>query len=192
MLASTGQIPCSRSQWAGARMRCTTGITASRSLALVLPSSALESRSSMICASHRREALMLTIAATTLLSHPNSKALPLAPLGAVQVGEGKRSGITIQELKDVLARDIGEGMYFVTGNLSPEVFDDNCRFIDPTNDVTGLSRYRKALSILFDPALSKVSVCQKGKGREGKGYIAVPACEGSLAEAKKRAKVVPI
>lgn len=112
---------------------------------------------SLMCASHsRREALMLATIAAPLLSHPTSQALPLAPLGAVQVGENKRTGITIQELKDILARDIGEGMYFVTGNLSPEVFDDNCRFIDPTNDVTGLSRYMKALSILFDPALSKV------------------------------------
>ena len=31
-----------------------------------------------------------------------------------------------------------------------------CRFVDPTNDVTGLSRYRKALTILFDPAQSEV------------------------------------
>lgn len=31
-----------------------------------------------------------------------------------------------------------------------------CRFVDPTNDVTGLSRYRKALTILFDPAQSQV------------------------------------
>eukprot|EP00983_Pelagomonas_calceolata_P082162 1155834-Pelagomonas_calceolata.AAC.5 len=27
-----------------------------------------------------------------------------------------------------------------------------------------------------------------GKGREGKGYIAVPACGGSLAEAKRACK----
>lgn len=32
----------------------------------------------------------------------------------------------------------------------------HCRFVDPTNDVTGLSRYRKALTILFDPAHSEV------------------------------------
>ena len=32
----------------------------------------------------------------------------------------------------------------------------HCRFVDPTNDVTGLSRYRKALTILFDPAQSEV------------------------------------
>lgn len=31
-----------------------------------------------------------------------------------------------------------------------------CRFVDPTNDVTGLSKYKKALTILFDPAQSEV------------------------------------
>jgi hypothetical protein len=29
------------------------------------------------------------------------------------------------------------------GDLTPEVFDDSCRFRDPTNDVVGLSRYVK-------------------------------------------------
>lgn len=32
----------------------------------------------------------------------------------------------------------------------------SCRFVDPTNDVQGLSKYVKALSILFDPAVSAV------------------------------------
>ena len=35
-----------------------------------------------------------------------------------------------------------------------------CRFVDPTNDVTGLSRYRKALTILFDPKRSEVKLKQ--------------------------------
>ena len=35
-----------------------------------------------------------------------------------------------------------------------------CRFVDPTNDVTGLSRYRKALTILFDPDRSEVKLKQ--------------------------------
>ncbi|DBB12319.1 TPA: hypothetical protein ACH3X3_006410 [Trebouxia sp. C0006] len=33
-------------------------------------------------------------------------------------------------------------------------------FVDPTNDVAGLSRYRKALTILFDPARSEVKLKQ--------------------------------
>ncbi len=31
------------------------------------------------------------------------------------------------------------------------------RFVDPTNDVTGLSKYLTALGVLFDPAFSKAS-----------------------------------
>ena len=40
--------------------------------------------------------------------------------------------------------------------LLRQVFKDDCRFVDPTNDVSSLSRYKKALCILFDPAESKV------------------------------------
>jgi hypothetical protein len=29
------------------------------------------------------------------------------------------------------------------------------RFVDPTNDVSGLSKYLRALGVLFDPAFSK-------------------------------------
>lgn len=55
---------------------------------------------------------------------------------------------------NILVHDIGESQYFVTGDLTPEIFDDNCRFIDPTNETRGLSRYRRALAILFDPQYS--------------------------------------
>ena len=30
-------------------------------------------------------------------------------------------------LQDILERDLAEGQYFVTGNLTPEVFADDCR-----------------------------------------------------------------
>lgn len=35
---------------------------------------------------------------------------------------------------------------------------DDCRFKDPTNDVVGLSRYKQALGILFDPQYSIVKL----------------------------------
>ena len=38
------------------------------------------------------------------------------------------------------------------------MFADDCRFIDPTNDVVGLSRYLTALGLLFDPATSSVEL----------------------------------
>ena len=85
-------------------------------------------------------------------SRDDADALPLAPLGAVKsVGGAKRVGLSADEVAAILKEDLVTGQYFVTGNLTREVFDDNCRFKDPTNDVKGLSRYLTALGLLFDP-----------------------------------------
>lgn len=46
----------------------------------------------------------------------------------------------------------------MTGDLSPQIFEDDCRFKDPTNDIKGLSRYLKALTILFDAEYSGVKL----------------------------------
>ncbi|KAJ9530263.1 hypothetical protein QJQ45_023548 [Haematococcus lacustris] len=100
----------------------------------------------------------LLAASTTLDSQPG-QALPLAPLGEVRrVGGAKLTGLSAEQVKEVLARDLAEGMYFVTGNLTREVFSDDCVFVDPTNEVTGLSKYLTALGILFDPQWSKVEL----------------------------------
>ena len=88
-----------------------------------------------------------------------ASALPLAPLGAVKsVGGAKRVGLSADEVAAILKEDLVTGQYFVTGNLTREVFDDNCRFKDPTNDVRGLSRYLTALGLLFDPKDSEVAL----------------------------------
>ncbi|GLC39853.1 hypothetical protein PLESTB_001292000 [Pleodorina starrii] len=86
-------------------------------------------------------------------------ALPLGPLGPVRrVGGDKRTGLSAEEVAAVLKRDLAEGQYFVTGDLTREIFADDCRFVDPTNDVTGLSKYLTALGVLFDPKYSKVEL----------------------------------
>ena len=90
----------------------------------------------------------------------SSKALPLAPLGsktAASVGP-KTRGLSTQDVADLLALNLTEGQYFITGDLRQEIFDDNCRFIDPTNDIVGLSRYMKALTLLFDASHSAVKL----------------------------------
>ena len=46
----------------------------------------------------------------------------------------------------------------MTGRLTREVFAEDCRFRDPTNDVRGLSRYLAAVQLLFDPASSRVEL----------------------------------
>ena len=91
------------------------------------------------------------------------KYTALAPLGSsdAQIGSVKRKGMSLEELSRILAHDVafganGEGGYFVSGDLTPEIFQDDCRFIDPTNEVSSLSRYKRALGILFDPIASRV------------------------------------
>ncbi|GLI71493.1 hypothetical protein VaNZ11_016708 [Volvox africanus] len=103
----------------------------------------------------------VTIGLFAFLEGPPSPAiaLPLGPLGPVRrVGGDKQTGLSVEEVAEVLRRDLARGQYFVTGNLTREVFADDCRFIDPTNDVTGLSKYLTALKVLFDPQFSKVEL----------------------------------
>lgn len=107
----------------------------------------------------RRAAVTSTALLVASLMLQPAEAIPLAPLGAARsVGGSKLTGLTVQEVKDILERDLRDGQYFVTGDLTLEVFADDCRFKDPTNDIVGLSRYKKALGILFDPQYSIVKL----------------------------------
>ena len=130
----------------------------------------------------RRQLFAATVAATTLLASRSQPlpalALPLAPLGKAssQIGGEKLTGLTPQQVADILARNLREGEYFITGDLTPEIFDDSCRFKDPTNDIVGLSRYVKALGILFDPGFSAV--------RLKVGLLVGEVVEGSLLRAE--------
>ena len=46
------------------------------------------------------------------------------------------------------------------GDISTEIFRDDCEFTDPTNSVSSLAKYQKALTILFDPDQSFVELVQ--------------------------------
>jgi len=121
----------------------------------------------------RRETTV--VAAALLLSSffstsaEEAHALQLAPLGKpVHVGGEKRVGVSVKEVREILERDLQpieklsdgtfKGAYFVTGNLTPEIFEDDCAFIDPTNTTKSLSKYMNALKILFDPETSSVDL----------------------------------
>ena len=108
----------------------------------------------------RRNHLASTMALTLLLAPPATHALPLAPLGNVSdsIGGPKRAHLAPQQIADILAHDLRDSQYFITGKLTYEIFADDCRFRDPTNDVVGLARYVKALGILFDPEYSEVTL----------------------------------
>lgn len=79
----------------------------------------------------------------------------------------KQRSLPASELAAILERDLAKRKYILTGDLTPSIFSDDCRFVDPNNAVDGLAKYQQALSLLFKPELSaledvKVSV---GEGR---------------------------
>ena len=91
------------------------------------------------------------------------RGISLAPLGKPQRFQNKTLNLSLEELTNRLTNDLilgasGEGGYFLTGDLSLDIFKDNCVFSDPTNQVASLSRYQNALRILFDPAVSQVQL----------------------------------
>jgi len=71
-----------------------------------------------------------------------------------------KTPVSAQQAAEVLSRDLGEREYFVTGRLTTEIFDNQCEFVDPTNDTTGPENYLRALRVLFDPARSSVRLLE--------------------------------
>ena len=89
----------------------------------------------------------------------------LAPLGSPKATGTKLKGLSLQDIAARLSNDLtngakGAGGYFISGDLSEELFRDDCVFVDPTNSVASLSRYRNALRILFDPNQSAVRLIE--------------------------------
>lgn len=73
-----------------------------------------------------------------------------------QADEPKQMGLPRSKVADILRKDLAESQYTLTGKLTPGIFRDDCRFVDPNNAVDGLSKYRQALGFLFDPAVSNL------------------------------------
>ncbi|CAL6378096.1 unnamed protein product [Bathycoccus prasinos] len=119
-----------------------------------------------------------------------ANALQLAPLGKpTRIGNEKRTDASIEEIKEILRRDLQpveknadgtfRGAYFVTGNVTPEIFEDDCRFIDPTNTTKSLSKYVNALKILFDPENSSVDL-RSIEVKDENTIVGIYDCEGYL------------
>jgi len=83
----------------------------------------------------------------------------------------KRIGLAPADLAAALARDLSEGRYILTGNLTSSLFADDCRFVDPNNAVDGLSRYRQALGFLFEPTRSQLDNVHVRVVAAGRGTI---------------------
>jgi hypothetical protein len=69
---------------------------------------------------------------------------------------------------------------FREGDISTEIFRDDCEFVDPTNAVSSLSRYQKALKILFDPDRSYVQLLGKLEIDDAKNQITARIRSGGV------------
>ncbi len=83
-----------------------------------------------------------------------SQLLPPKPSAA------KLHHLPISELMDRVSADIREGQYYVSGRLTPDIYDDACFFDGPDPDmpVRSLSRYTDALRGLFEPSSSRIEL----------------------------------
>lgn len=98
-----------------------------------------------------------------------TKLAPLGPKETTNTASAieKAIGLGPDEMARRLANDLvngatGKGGYFISGDLSKELFRDDCIFEDPTNRVDSLSQYQKALTLLFDPDRSTVDLLGDG------------------------------
>lgn len=70
----------------------------------------------------------------------------------------KLTGLSPQQLAERIRDDFVRKQYYVTGNLSSELFADDCLFTDPTIKVTGWKFYTDAVKTLFDADQSKADL----------------------------------
>lgn len=70
----------------------------------------------------------------------------------------KRKAFSADEILDKITYEFVNNQYYVTGNLRPDIFEDDCVFKDPTVTVTGIKRYLDAVTTLFDPAKSRADL----------------------------------
>jgi len=110
--------------------------------------------------------LPMALRSFTKLAPLSSSSKSSSTSSIIRVNNSNKSlHLPIAELAARLQRDLsngatGQGSYIVTGDLSLNLFRDDCSFIDPTNRVDDLLQYQKALTILFDPATSKVDLLE--------------------------------
>lgn len=97
------------------------------------------------------EAQPASIDTFSLLSRHRGTALASEPTSP----RPKTKNLSIEEIKDIIARDISEEQYFISGDLTDAIYRDDCKFKDPTNVTNGLQKYIDVVKVLFDPAHSQ-------------------------------------
>jgi hypothetical protein len=104
--------------------------------------------------------------------------------------------LSLNALAAALAHDVvegahGRGGYFVSADIAPELFADDCLFIDPTNSVASLARYTKALTLLFEPSLSTVALLEGPVVNEAARTIGVRVRSGGVLRFPWRPRIAP-
>ncbi|KAL2632116.1 hypothetical protein R1flu_016802 [Riccia fluitans] len=103
----------------------------------------------------RREALLAAVVTgfggslgTALVLPPKTEALE----------EVKLTNLGIEDVKKVIEDDFISRNYLVTGDMTLSIYNENCRFKDPTTEVSGAKNYSEAVKVLFDSKGSKVEL----------------------------------
>ncbi|KAI8474812.1 MAG: hypothetical protein J3K34DRAFT_406682, partial [Monoraphidium minutum] len=72
------------------------------------------------------------------------------------------------------------GQYYVTGKLTPSLYEPDALFVDPTTRVQGVTKYTTAVAALFDPATSRADLISLAEGPGGDEITLRWRLEGSL------------
>jgi len=77
----------------------------------------------------------------------------------------KQTGLSLKTMSKKLDAGLKERQWFVTGNVMPELFSDDFRFVDPDVSLEGIENYARGVNKLFDQRISKAEVisCQVNK-----------------------------
>lgn len=130
-----------------------------------LPHQASVQRTSPQPATGRRQ-LLVGLGAATWCAYdamayriPEAAAASPTEASAASVASPpKLTGLSPEQLADRIRDDFVRKQYYVTGNLSSELFADDCLFTDPTIKVSGWKFYSDAVKTLFDADQSKADL----------------------------------
>jgi len=78
--------------------------------------------------------------------------------GSVASANSKITGLPIGTIKNYVESDFNDGRYYITGDLTEEIYADNCVFDGPDPDmpVVGLRKFLASARGLFDEGRSSV------------------------------------
>ncbi|KAI5063993.1 hypothetical protein GOP47_0020663 [Adiantum capillus-veneris] len=107
------------------------------------------------CNTNSRSASNIKLARREILSGFFISIAAPAFHGCSMATQPKNMHLPVEEIKDIIENDIRNGQYYVTGDLTQSIYEDDCRFVDPTTDIRGVDKYVAAIKLLFDPNMSR-------------------------------------